>query len=185
MFDAIVEAAAQVLVQEGPKATTNRIAERAGVSVGSLYQYFGNKQAVFNAVGERHVARLMAMHDTMADQFAHLPLEVAIPAAVHGMLAIERADPDLGGVLHRLNSEVVTDRILAFEDHMANTIAGFLHERVAAGELHIPDPDLRATILIRALGGIVRRTLATNPHLVTEARFTDEMTALVAGYLKP
>ncbi|WP_448869337.1 TetR/AcrR family transcriptional regulator, partial [Delftia acidovorans] len=58
-LQAIVQAAAQILVKEGEAAlTTNRIAERAGVSIGTLYQYFPDKQAVFRAMvdGQRRVA---------------------------------------------------------------------------------------------------------------------------------
>lgn len=52
--DAVIVAAAELLVSEGPaRATTNRIAKRAGVSVGTLYQYFDDKDAVFDAVAER------------------------------------------------------------------------------------------------------------------------------------
>ena len=53
--DAILMAAAHILRTEGSEAaTTNRIAELAGVSIGSLYQYFPNKQAVVGALRERH-----------------------------------------------------------------------------------------------------------------------------------
>jgi AcrR family transcriptional regulator len=55
--DAIVEAAAYILVREGPsKLTTNRIAERAGVNVASLYQYFPGKEAILAELQRRHVA---------------------------------------------------------------------------------------------------------------------------------
>ena len=53
--DALVEATARILVKEGfDKASTNRIADVAGVSVGSLYQYFPSKEALVAAVAERH-----------------------------------------------------------------------------------------------------------------------------------
>ena len=61
LVDAVVEATAQILREGGPEAaTTNRIAERAGVSIGSLYQYFPNKTALYTAVSERHVTKLEA-----------------------------------------------------------------------------------------------------------------------------
>jgi AcrR family transcriptional regulator len=57
--DAIVEAAGRLLVEHGRLGvTTNAVAERAGVSIGSLYQYFPNKEAIFAALQERHRAEL-------------------------------------------------------------------------------------------------------------------------------
>src|SRR6188768_515402 len=54
--DALLEAAARVFRREGFRATTNRVAAEAGVSIGSLYEYFPNKQALLAALAERHVA---------------------------------------------------------------------------------------------------------------------------------
>lgn len=54
-MNTLVEAAAQVFSREGLTATTNRIAERAGMSIGTLYQYFPDKFALLHAVAERHV----------------------------------------------------------------------------------------------------------------------------------
>ncbi|TIT73203.1 MAG: helix-turn-helix transcriptional regulator, partial [Mesorhizobium sp.] len=54
-MDALIEATARILVRDGfDKASTNRIAEEAGVSVGSLYQYYPGKEALVAAVIDRH-----------------------------------------------------------------------------------------------------------------------------------
>ena len=59
--EVVLEAAAQVLLREGyARATTNRIAERAGVSVGTIYQYFGGKDEVFDALIQRYFADVLA-----------------------------------------------------------------------------------------------------------------------------
>ena len=60
--DAIVEAATQILQSDGEeRLTTNRIAERAGVSIGSLYQYFADKEAIVEAIAERERDRIVAV----------------------------------------------------------------------------------------------------------------------------
>ncbi len=59
--DAIVEAATQILQSDGEeRLTTNRIAERAGVSIGSLYQYFSDKEAIVEAIAERERDKIVA-----------------------------------------------------------------------------------------------------------------------------
>src|SRR5437870_12652127 len=60
--EAILAATAHILVREGfDAASTNRIADEAGVSVGSLYQYFPSKQAIVSALLERHVHRMLGV----------------------------------------------------------------------------------------------------------------------------
>src|SRR5271163_65770 len=77
--DALVEATARILVREGfDKASTNRIAEKAGVSVGSLYQYFPSKEALVAAVMERHSQELMQVVRSVIAEVAALPLEQAV-----------------------------------------------------------------------------------------------------------
>ena len=57
-WNAIVEASAQILEREGPEGlTTNDVAERAGVSIGTLYQYFPDKQAILIAAARRELTR--------------------------------------------------------------------------------------------------------------------------------
>ena len=67
--DALIEATARILVREGfDKASTNRIAEQAGVSVGSLYQYYPSKEALVAAVIDRHnQQRMHVVRDALAE----------------------------------------------------------------------------------------------------------------------
>src|ERR1700722_11945035 len=77
--DALVEATARILVKEGfDKASTNRIAEKAGVSVGSLYQYYPSKEALVAAVMERHSQELIQVARGVLAEVAKLAMEQAI-----------------------------------------------------------------------------------------------------------
>src|SRR6185437_7157816 len=77
--EALVEATARILVKEGfHKASTNRVAEVAGVSVGSLYQYFPSKEALVAAVIERHQQEIMrTVRDELAEVLAQ-PVHKAV-----------------------------------------------------------------------------------------------------------
>src|SRR5690606_15486071 len=83
--DALVEATARILVREGfDKASTNRIAEVAGVSVGSLYQYFPGKEALVAAVIERHQQEIM---QTVRGELAEV-LSQPVDEAVRKLVAV-------------------------------------------------------------------------------------------------
>lgn len=77
--DAIVEAAFIAVAERGTAATTTRyIAEIAGISVGSLYEYFPNKEAIFDAVGERFVEETLAMIQPLLPRLVRLPIDEAV-----------------------------------------------------------------------------------------------------------
>ncbi|MCL2430307.1 MAG: TetR/AcrR family transcriptional regulator, partial [Alphaproteobacteria bacterium] len=77
--DALLEATARVLVKEGyDRASTNRIAEVAGVSIGSLYQYFPSKEALVAAVIDRHTQETMELARDALIKVAMLPIEEAV-----------------------------------------------------------------------------------------------------------
>ena len=94
--DAIVLAAAHILKTVGHhQATTNRIAERAGVSIGSLYLYFPNKAFVFNEVRKRHTEWF---EQTIRDQTTHSSgpsLREEMRPAIEQIVAMHRVDPAL------------------------------------------------------------------------------------------
>src|SRR5690349_4930052 len=102
--DALVQATARILVKEGfDKASTNRIAQVAGVSVGSLYQYFPSKEALVAAVIERHQQALM---QTVREEWADLvaqPVERAVRRLVAVAVRAHGVDP----ALHRVLAEQV------------------------------------------------------------------------------
>ena len=86
--DALLEATARILIREGfGNASTNRIAEVAGVSVGSLYQYFPGKEALVAALVDRHRQEISrAVRGELAEAM-HLPLRAAVPFNVSDVFA--------------------------------------------------------------------------------------------------
>ena len=94
--DAILEAVIRILKREGSGAvTTNRIAEVAGVSIGSVYQYFPDKRAIFAALHQRHIEQIDRAIETALIQNASVTLERLTRALVDAMIDTHSADPEL------------------------------------------------------------------------------------------
>jgi AcrR family transcriptional regulator len=94
--DAVLEAAIKVLKREGSRAlTTNRIAEVAGVSIGSVYQYFPDKGAIFAALHRRHIEEIDRLIQAQLMQHASSSLEDLVRGLIDGMTDAHAADPEL------------------------------------------------------------------------------------------
>ncbi len=93
---AILEATAQVLVDRGfDRTTTDAIAERAGVSIGTLYQYFPNKEALVDALIKAHAEELLTVVETALQGCAQASLEATLRALVRAGLDAHRVNPPL------------------------------------------------------------------------------------------
>lgn len=184
---AILDAGAQVFVRRGYDGTTTaRIAERAGVSVGSLYQYFPNKDAVLLALAERHVGESHATLGRALDELearAAPTLDEIVRALVRALIEAHAASP----ALHRLLSDHVPrlSRLESAKDASDRALLA----RVAA--LIGRTPRARAVGATAAIA-LVAHTLESLAHwyvldapaLGLEApAFVDEVTALACGYL--
>ena len=94
--DTVLDAVVRLLKREGFSAvTTNRIAEVAGVSIGSVYQYFADKQAIFVALHQRHIDQIDRMVETKLVEHAGASLDVLMRAMIEGMIDAHSADPEL------------------------------------------------------------------------------------------
>jgi AcrR family transcriptional regulator len=94
--DAILDAVVRLLKREGIKAvTTNRVAEVAGVSIGSVYQYFPDKHALFIALHERHIEQIDRLVESKLVENTKSSLEVLVRAVVDGLVDAHLPDSEL------------------------------------------------------------------------------------------
>src|SRR5580704_12299536 len=94
--DAILDAVVRVLKREGFGAvTTNRVAEVAGVSIGSVYQYFPDKGAIFVALHQRHIEEIDRVVQITLVEHAASSLDVLMTAMIEAMIEAHRSDPEL------------------------------------------------------------------------------------------
>jgi AcrR family transcriptional regulator len=98
---AVLDAVVRILKKQGPQAvTTNRVAEVAGVSIGSLYQYFPNKTAIFVALHRRHVEEIDGLINSTLVAHADSSLDDLMRALIHAMIDAHTIDPELYEALY-------------------------------------------------------------------------------------
>ena len=184
---ALIEATARILVREGfEKASTNRIAQEAGVSIGSLYQYYPSKEALVAAVIDRHNQQRMQMVRDALAEVAALPVEKAVRRLVAMAIEAHRIDPKL----HRVLSEQIprTGRLKNVEIFGRETYAlvqAYLEAH--RHELRAVDLELAAFVCatsIEALthAAVVHRSDPLSDHAA--ATLVDEATRLLVRYLR-
>ncbi len=188
--EAILEGAAQVFEKHGyARTTTDRIAERAGVSVGSLYQYFPNKDAIIVALAERHQeAGLRRVRELLSDApveaLAAMDLDGLLGMFVRDLIVLHRHHPRLHRLLlveARMPSDQL-DRLSRQEDQLASDVATLLrgHPGISAAS-----PELAAWMLIHAAEGMIHDFVVhPPPGDVDEDAFVREMVRLLGGYLR-
>ena len=180
--EVLLTAAARILTSEGFEAlTNNRVAAVAGVSVGSLYQYFPNKEALVRALCERHT---QGVRDRIRARFHEAwdaPVETVARAVIQAMLEARRREPKLHQELLRLAPAVggLTE-LHAVEQEVEALLARFIASRP---ELQAPDAPMAAFIVCHAVQAVVHGAVLERPDWLKQDRFVEETAALVVGYL--
>jgi len=184
--DALVEATARILVTGGfDKASTNRIAEVAGVSVGSLYQYFPSKEALVVAVAERHHNDIMeVVRGSVADVIS-LPLEQGVRRLVAVAVDAHRLDPALHGVLaEQIPRSGPLEHIGGVNYEAQSLFREYLGSRVE--DLGSADVQLAAFICATSIEALAHNAVLHQADLFGGEAFEtliDEATRLILGYL--
>lgn len=185
--DALVEATARILVKEGfDKASTNRIAEVAGVSVGSLYQYFPSKEALVAAVVERHQQEIMQTVRGELAEVLVLPVEKAIRKLVAVALRAHRVDPKL----HRVLAEQIPrvselEKLETFNRDNYALFRTYLESH--RDELRVGDLELASFVCMTTIEALTHNAVLHHSKMISDERLEaliDEATRLVTGYLK-
>ncbi|HTA15330.1 MAG TPA: TetR/AcrR family transcriptional regulator [Solirubrobacteraceae bacterium] len=184
-MQAVLEAAAQVFEHHGyGAATTNRIAERAGVSIGSLYQYFPNKDAILVALARQHIADSTAMLQPHLQRLgSSARWDDVLPDIVDAMVAMHALAPGLHRALFEetplpstLRAEL--DRL---EDRLVDLTANALAADLGPSPV---ETRLPARIVVSAIEGLTHRLVLRPPPDVTPEEIAREITDLVRIYIQ-
>lgn len=183
--EAILEATARILVARGwAGTTTNHIAARAGVSIGTLYEYYPSKEALVDALVDRHLTQAEGALAAVTARFATgTPrLSTLVRAMVDVMLTLHAAAPPLHRVLfeevpHR---PAVRRRVRALEDMHAEALTAVL-----ARVTRIAEPARVARVVVELLEALAHRWLVTAAgEPLPRDQMATELERLVLAYLR-
>jgi AcrR family transcriptional regulator len=186
---ALVEATARVLTTEGfARASTNRIAEVAGVSVGSLYQYFPSKEALVLAVAEQHHGEIMRLVRGELEEVLALPVEAGVRRLVEVSIEGHRVNPRLHLVLaEQIPRTGVLEGVEAINDEAHRLFRTYLESH--RDELTVTDVGLAAFVCATSIEAMTHNAVLHRPELLASDKaveqLVDEATRLILGYLKP
>jgi AcrR family transcriptional regulator len=179
--DAILDASAELLVSLGyDKLSTNKVAQRAGVSVGSLYQYFGNKESIVMALVERHTDRMLALLEDKIAEFIDAPLEDGVRSYVRAMMEAHAQDPELHKVMVQQVLHLGFEAIDGLEQRARDLVRVILE--VKRDEILPQDPDLAAFVLVTTVESLAHRSFLSTS--VDRNALTDEICDVVLRYLR-
>ena len=181
--DRFLDAAARIFATHGYSAgTTNRIAAEAGASIGSLYQYFPNKDSILVALVRRHVDDGTQL---LLDAFARTdgqPVLDRLPVLVDAVLANHTSDPRLHQVLFE---EAPRPPELLAELHELESVVVTAVEEMLRDDpnLAVRDPAMAARLVVMSVESLVHRYVSTAQDDLDVDAFRSELVAMLSGYL--
>ena len=181
--DTILTATARILIKLGfDGLTTNAVAEAAGVSIGSLYQYFPNKEALVAALIEDQLDIKNAQMIAELGRVARLPIGEACRAMIELTIRNYAAQPELKRVLLEQVPRIGRmARIAELHQGTHKMVTALLTAR--RDELAIRNPETAAFLLVAAIEAIAHRATLFEPARLRDPALIDEATAMVTRYL--
>jgi AcrR family transcriptional regulator len=179
--DAILQAGAYILVKDGwEKFTTNRVAERAGVNIASLYQYFPNKESIAIELQRRHIETGRNAYPNMIKQLrSQASLRAALKILIDGAVAEHRINPRLHKVfteeLPRASRRVHGER----DEHLIAQLANILEPYA----IQVPDLDIALFLFRVVTHAAIHEAASERPDLLSNPLFAEELVTLLERLL--
>lgn len=181
--NAILQAARSIIIDKGfENASTNYIAEVAGVSIGTVYQYFPRKEAILAALLEQDVVRHAGpLRQCMLDNL-HRPLEECLPRVIGLVLEARKASLDIVRGLHSSEAQFGDDaHLLTPESFLHTTTKIFWEEHKA--EIKIENLEIVDSVIEYMVVGAMNLYLNDPSPKLTDSEFTTNLADAVLRYL--
>jgi AcrR family transcriptional regulator len=178
----ILKAAAHIFAEYGYAAgTTNRIAERARISIGSLYQYYPNKDAILAELLTRHLDGDRATETLRQHKDRPAPLEDIIRVFVRTVIENHLDDPELLRIMieQAPRSGELLERVTRLEWELIGDLRDLLDRHP---EVHVHDKDTAARLVAFTVELTVHQLIAA-PGSIDITRLENELVAMITGYL--
>jgi AcrR family transcriptional regulator len=180
--EAISEATIQVLLSHGAdRLTTTRVAQRAGVSVGTLYQYYSNKQSLLFAVLENHLTNVMATVEAACESACHKPLADMIREMVEAFVDAKMDRADISVALYQVAADVGGPALIKrINQRSRKTVEAMLE---TASDIKSPPDKFAIDIMLSAMAGAMRSLLEAGPSPVTVRKAREQLVLLCQSYM--
>jgi AcrR family transcriptional regulator len=181
--EAILDAVIKLLKRRSASSvTTNRIAETAGVSIGSLYQYFPNKRAIFTALHERHIGQVDRIMQRQIAKSTESTLEELIASLIDGMIEAHATDPELSDLLqaevpHRADG--TRDFSIRLHGAFRKALAPHVREFGSGTDL-----DMRAFFVSNMVDALGHAIVLRRPPGSSLSRARAELLQAILAYLR-
>jgi len=179
--EALLEATTDILIREGyTKLTTNRIAERAGVNIASLYQYFPGKEAIVAELRRRHGAdQRAALRQVLAEHTAG-----ELESTIRTLVTVGVAGHAHAPRLHRVFTEEIPALgyrdIAAIDAPIFEAMRAFLRD----ADVDVRDMELALWMISTASGAILHRAAVERPEDLSNGVIAEELITLLCRYLR-
>jgi AcrR family transcriptional regulator len=180
--EAILDATIQVLLKIGKeRLTTTRVALRAGVSVGTLYQYFPNKSALLQAALKRHMDEITEAIELVCEEQSRRTLREMVTALLTAFLEAKMRDVKISVALYSVSSDVDGAKIVRQMSVRSNR--AIVRMLATASEPLMADPQLVASMLQGAMAGVSRRMLESGAAEKEYDSLRGELIFLACAYV--
>lgn len=180
--DAILEAGAYILVKDGwEKFTTNRVAERAGVNIASLYQYFPNKEAIAVELQRRHIekGRRGSSPEMILQLRSQANLHDALKILIDGAIAEHRINPRL----HKAFAEELPRASRRLHGDKDEQVIALLADILKPYAIQVPDLDIALFLFRVTTHAAIHEAACDRPELLANPLFAEELVRLIEPYL--
>jgi AcrR family transcriptional regulator len=182
--DYILAAAAQILDQDGSRRlSTNRIAQKAGVAVASLYQYFPNKEAVVNALFKKELSEELAEFTKRSAEVKDGSIKDVIRVGVKSTIEVHARKPKLvKSILEAIPLLGEAEALIGARQKVIELVCETMRAR--QGELRSPKNfEIKAFLVVHAIESIIHAAANERPEYLTDDAFAEELVALIDRFV--